>query len=78
MLATSSGFTTSLSLWITLLLISGICARRQHADADDDESWPESVPRARCASRCLGLNSVAALSSSLQVKDADGTGAHRV
>ncbi|XP_039998575.1 anosmin-1a [Xiphias gladius] len=66
MLATSSGFMTSLSLWIIFLLISRVCARRQHADAADDESWPESVSRARCASRCLSLHSVAALSSSLQ------------
>ncbi|KAF0045696.1 hypothetical protein F2P81_002225 [Scophthalmus maximus] len=32
----------------------------------DDESWPESVSRARCASRCLSLHCVAALSTSLQ------------
>uniref|UniRef100_A0A3B4VBD8 Anosmin 1a n=1 Tax=Seriola dumerili TaxID=41447 RepID=A0A3B4VBD8_SERDU len=47
-----------LSLWIIFLLGSGVCARKQHADTDgDDESWPESVSRARCASRCLSLHS---------------------
>ncbi|XP_058510025.1 anosmin-1a isoform X2 [Solea solea] len=64
------------SLWIIFLLSSSVCARKQqHAkladddDVDDDgggETWPESVSRARCASRCLSLHSVAALSTSLQ------------
>uniref|UniRef100_A0A3Q2WAJ6 Anosmin 1a n=1 Tax=Haplochromis burtoni TaxID=8153 RepID=A0A3Q2WAJ6_HAPBU len=44
-------------LWIIFLCSSGVCARRQRADAD--ESWSESVSRARCASRCLSLHSVA-------------------
>ncbi|XP_071321011.1 anosmin-1a isoform X1 [Trachinotus anak] len=65
-----------LSLWIIFLLGSGVCARKQRPDAaaaaaaadddDDDASWTESVSRARCASRCLGLHRVAALSTSLQ------------
>nr|XP_019959396.1 PREDICTED: anosmin-1 [Paralichthys olivaceus] len=58
--------TSSASLWIIFLLGSGVCARKQRAETDDDESWPESVSRARCASRCLSLHSVAALSTSLQ------------
>ncbi|CAI5637702.1 unnamed protein product [Oreochromis niloticus] len=58
MLTTNSGVRTS--LWIIFLCSSGVCARRQHADAD--ESWSETVSRARCASRCLSLHSVAALS----------------
>lgn len=75
--------TRSLPLWIVLLLGSGACAmRRQRGDDEeaaaaaappagdgDDESWPESVSRARCASRCLSLHCVAALSTSLQVRD---------
>ncbi|KAM9334048.1 anosmin-1a [Symphorus nematophorus] len=58
--------TPSLSLWIILLLSSGVRGRKQHDDSDDDESWSESVSRARCASRCLSLHSVAALSTPLQ------------
>ncbi|XP_047194973.1 anosmin-1a isoform X2 [Hippoglossus stenolepis] len=58
--------TSSASLWIIFLLGSGVCARKQRAEAEDEESWPESVSRARCASRCLSLHSVAALSTSLQ------------
>ncbi|XP_044044342.1 anosmin-1a isoform X2 [Siniperca chuatsi] len=61
MLTTSRDGTTSLSLWIILLYISGFCARKQHDDSDDGESWLESVSRARCASRCLSLHSIAAL-----------------
>ncbi|XP_035768816.1 anosmin-1a [Neolamprologus brichardi] len=57
MLTTNSGVRTS--LWIIFLCSSGVCARRQH---DADESWSETVSRARCASRCLSLHSVAALS----------------
>ncbi|XP_047432658.1 anosmin-1a [Mugil cephalus] len=66
---------SSLSLWIIIFLYSsGVCARKQHADLDgddddaddDNESWPESVFRARCASRCLSLHSVTALSTPLQ------------
>lgn len=68
MLATSSGVVTSLSLWIIFLLSSGVCARKQQDDTDDEESWSESVSRARCASRCLSLHSVAALSTPLQVR----------
>uniref|UniRef100_A0A3Q4HCM0 Anosmin 1a n=1 Tax=Neolamprologus brichardi TaxID=32507 RepID=A0A3Q4HCM0_NEOBR len=44
----------STSLWIIFLCSSGVCARRQH---DADESWSETVSRARCASRCLSLHS---------------------
>ncbi|KAE8278767.1 Anosmin-1 [Larimichthys crocea] len=66
MLATSSGVMTSLSLWIIFLFSCSICARKQHDDTNDDESWSESVSRARCASRCLSLHSVAALSTPLQ------------
>ncbi|XP_008282313.1 anosmin-1a [Stegastes partitus] len=67
MLPTSCGAKTRLSLWIIFLCVSIVCARKEHADADDaDESWPESVSRARCASRCLSLHSVAALSTPLQ------------
>ncbi|XP_044201353.1 anosmin-1a isoform X1 [Thunnus albacares] len=66
MLTTSSGVMKSLSLWIIFLLSSGVYARKQRDDSDDDESWSESVSRARCASRCLSLHSVAALSTSLQ------------
>ncbi|XP_040888749.1 anosmin-1a [Toxotes jaculatrix] len=56
----------SSSLWIIFLLSSGVCARKQRAEEDAEEPWPESVSRARCASRCLSLHSVAALSTSLQ------------
>ncbi|XP_022051564.2 anosmin-1a isoform X2 [Acanthochromis polyacanthus] len=67
MLPTSCGSKTSLSLWIIFLCVSAACARKQHADANEaDESWPESVSRARCASRCLSLHSVSALSTPLQ------------
>ncbi|KAG8004700.1 Anosmin-1 [Nibea albiflora] len=66
MLATSSGARASLSLWIILLLGSGVCASREQRDDRDDESWSESVSGARCASRCLSLHSVAALSTPLQ------------
>ncbi|XP_026217181.1 anosmin-1a isoform X2 [Anabas testudineus] len=64
---------TNLSLWIIFLLInSGVRARKQRAnsagdDADDDAAAAgPSVSRARCASRCLSLHSVAALSTPLQ------------
>nr|XP_046238246.1 anosmin-1a [Scatophagus argus] len=56
----------SLPVWITFLFISGVCARKQHDDTDDEELWSDSVSRARCVSRCLSLHSVAALSTSLQ------------
>lgn len=73
--------TTTLSLWIILLFSSGVCARKQRGDTDadddddggdDDGSWSESVSRARCASRCLSLHSVTALSTPLQVRTARG------
>lgn len=70
MLATGSGAMASLSLWIIVLSGGGVCARRQHGDAeggDGEETWSETVSRARCASRCLSLHSVAALSTPLQV-----------
>ncbi|XP_070712054.1 anosmin-1a [Pempheris klunzingeri] len=57
--------TSSVSLWIIFLLGSGVRARKQPEDSDE-ESWSESVSRARCASRCLSLHSVAALSTPLQ------------
>ncbi|XP_036946286.1 anosmin-1a isoform X1 [Acanthopagrus latus] len=69
MLATGSGAMASLSLWIIVLSGGGVCARRQHGDAeggDGEETWSETVSRARCASRCLSLHSVAALSTPLQ------------
>ncbi|XP_033471528.1 anosmin-1a isoform X1 [Epinephelus lanceolatus] len=66
MLATSSGVITSLSLWIIFLSGSGVGARRQRDDPDDEESWSESVSRATCVSRCLSLHSVAALLTPLQ------------
>ncbi|KAK2856695.1 hypothetical protein Q5P01_005430 [Channa striata] len=55
---------------IILLLSAAACASRKRLvysdDGDDEEgSWP-SVARARCASRCLSLHSVAALFSPLQ------------
>ncbi|XP_069573291.1 anosmin-1a [Brachyistius frenatus] len=66
MLSRSRGVpATVLSLWIMSLCSAAVCARR-HADADDEDSWPESVSRARCASRCLSLHSVAALSTPRQ------------
>ncbi|XP_028254077.1 anosmin-1-like isoform X2 [Parambassis ranga] len=69
--------TSALSLWIIFLCGYGACARRHRgvdaaaapaasAPGDDKESWSESVSRARCASRCLSLHSVAALSTPLQ------------
>lgn len=57
----------SVSLWIIVLFGCGGSARRQADDPDAEESWSESVSRARCASRCLSLHSVAALSTPLQV-----------
>ncbi|XP_056884134.1 anosmin-1a isoform X1 [Takifugu flavidus] len=56
----------SVSLWIIVLFGCGGSARRQADDPDAEESWSESVSRARCASRCLSLHSVAALSTPLQ------------
>lgn len=54
--------------WITVLLASVGSAGRMPDDAGDaEESWSECVSRARCASRCLSLHSVAALSTPLQV-----------
>lgn len=70
---------SDLPLWIIFLLLSGAaCARRQRAgadadgnDGDDDDGGAGgddgAVARARCASRCLGLHSVAALTTRLQV-----------
>ncbi|XP_041637340.1 anosmin-1a [Cheilinus undulatus] len=60
---------TSLSLWIIFLLSSGVCARRQRDEGDDEESWSESLSRARCASRCLSLHSVEALSVSTPLQN---------
>ncbi|XP_029942125.1 anosmin-1-like [Salarias fasciatus] len=55
------------SLWILLLCCGfGSGYRKQHLEDEDEERWPESVSRARCASRCLSLHSVAALSTPLQ------------
>ncbi|KAM9328467.1 anosmin-1a [Pholidichthys leucotaenia] len=69
MLTVRSGAVASLSLWIIFLYSSGACARRLRDDPEDggdDGEWrPGTVARARCASRCLSLNSVAALSSPL-------------
>ncbi|CAJ1087158.1 anosmin-1a isoform X1 [Xyrichtys novacula] len=59
----------SLSLWIILLLSSGVDARKQRDEGDDEESWSESVSRARCASRCLSLHSVEALSVSTPLQN---------
>ena len=74
MLSARTGVTPLLSLGIIFLISTGVTgARRRHDDdADaDDGSWCESVSRARCASRCLGLHSAAARSAPPQV-----TGAH--
>lgn len=69
--------TSSLPLWIILLLllVSAACAKRQRDPPDDDDedddggdSWAESVARARCASRCLGVHGAAILSAPLQVR----------
>uniref|UniRef100_A0A3Q4AUP8 Uncharacterized protein n=1 Tax=Mola mola TaxID=94237 RepID=A0A3Q4AUP8_MOLML len=57
MLAVRGAFRTSLSLWIILLCSPGAPARKWHDDGDADESWADSVSRARCASRCLSLHS---------------------
>ncbi|XP_071381897.1 anosmin-1-like [Centroberyx affinis] len=68
MLAKRRAVLTSLSLWTIFLCGADVRAKKHqnHSD-DDDESWSgESVSRARCASRCLGLHSVAALSTPLQ------------
>ncbi|KAM7375003.1 hypothetical protein PAMA_014204 [Pampus argenteus] len=47
MLATSSGVMKSLALWIIVLFSSGLYARKQRDDTDDDdESWSQSVSRA--------------------------------
>lgn len=59
----------SVFLWIIVLFGPGGTARRQPDDPDSEESWLESVSRARCASRCLSLHSDGALSTrTLQVK----------
>ncbi|XP_075868521.1 anosmin-1a [Nelusetta ayraudi] len=69
--------TSSLPLWIIFLLLllgSAACARRQRDRPDDDgdddddggDSWSESVARARCASRCLGVHNAAALGAPMQ------------
>lgn len=77
MLAARSAATTSLSMWIILLLGTAVWARRQRdgpdygdedSGDDDGESWSENVARARCASRCLSLHSVGALSTPLEVR----------
>ncbi|XP_031153643.1 anosmin-1a isoform X1 [Sander lucioperca] len=62
---TGSVAVPSLSLWIIFLLGSGVCSRKQHHDAEDEESWSENVARATCSARCLRLHSVAALSTPL-------------
>ncbi|XP_074520284.1 anosmin-1a [Halichoeres trimaculatus] len=70
MLSARSGvLLQSWSLWIILLLSCGVCARKQRDDGDDEESWSESVSRARCASRCLSLHSVEALSVSTPLQN---------
>ncbi|XP_028328217.1 anosmin-1a [Gouania willdenowi] len=56
----------SLTLWIILLSSSAVWSRRPQAAADDEDSWPESVSRARCASRCLSLHSLASLPNNQQ------------
>uniref|UniRef100_H3DAG6 Anosmin 1a n=1 Tax=Tetraodon nigroviridis TaxID=99883 RepID=H3DAG6_TETNG len=56
----------SASLWILVLSGPGGSAKRRPGDPDSEESWSESVSRARCASRCLSLHSVGALSTPLQ------------
>ncbi|KAM4710895.1 anosmin-1-like isoform 2-T2 [Anableps anableps] len=55
-----------LVLWLIVLCGSGVCAGKRHTDADKDESGSESVSRARCVSRCLGLHNGAAPLTPLQ------------
>ncbi|KAM9836053.1 anosmin-1a [Aulostomus maculatus] len=62
---------TIASLWIIVLLCSGGLSRKQREDpaapsAAEEGSCSGSVSRARCASRCLSLHSVATLSTPLQ------------
>ncbi|XP_029306275.1 anosmin-1a [Cottoperca gobio] len=67
MLFKSSVVITSLCLRIIFLLSSGVCARKQHEDTEDDDgSWSESVSRATCSARCLTLHSVSVLPAPLE------------
>ncbi|XP_068164984.1 anosmin-1a [Antennarius striatus] len=62
MLAARCRVVTRLSLWIMVLCGCRVCGRTQEAAAAAaDASWTESVSRARCASRCLGLHRGSAL-----------------